>query len=52
MIIIFAIMTFITTVMNYENRFSKDPTAKMTARTDILLLLSKAAYVFFFNFFT
>ena len=52
MLIIFAIMTYLVTVMNFENRFTKDPTSKMSSRTDLLLLLSKFAYVFFFNFFS
>ena len=52
LLLIFAIMTYLVTVMNFENRFTKDPTSKMTSRTDLFVLLSKTAYVFFFNFFT
>jgi hypothetical protein len=52
MLLIFGIMTFMVTVMNYENRFTKDPTCKMNAHTDLFLLISKLAYVFFFNFFS
>jgi hypothetical protein len=52
LLLIFAIMTYLVTVMNFENRFTKDPTSKMTSRTDLFVLFSKTAYVFFFNFFT
>lgn len=52
LLLIFAIMSYLVTVMNFENRFTKDPTSKMTSRTDLFVLLSKTAYVFFFNFFT
>lgn len=52
LLVIFAFMTYLVTVMNFENRFTKDPTSKMTSRTDLFVLLSKTAYVFFFNFFT
>jgi hypothetical protein len=45
-------MTYLVTVMNFEIRFTKDPTSKMTSKTDLFVLLSKTAYVFFFNFFT
>jgi uncharacterized membrane protein HdeD (DUF308 family) len=52
MLLIFGVLAFMVTVMNYENRFTKDPTSKMNAKTDLFLLISKLAYVFFFNFFT
>ena len=31
LLVIFAIMTYLVTVMNFENRFTKDPTSKMTS---------------------
>lgn len=52
MLLIFGVMAFMVTVMNFENRFTKDPTCKMNANTDLVLLVSKLAYVFFFNFFS
>jgi phosphatidylglycerophosphate synthase len=52
MLVIFAIITYLVTVMNFENRYTKDPTSKMSSKTDLLVLLSKIAYVFFFNFFS
>jgi len=52
MLLIFGLMTYLVTVMNFEIRFTKDPTSKMTSKTDLFVLLSKTAYVFFFNFFT
>ena len=52
MLLIFGLMTYLVTVMNFEIRFTKDPTSKMTSKTDLFILISKTAYVFFFNFFT
>jgi len=52
MLLIFGVMAFMVTVMNFENRFTKDPTCKMNAHTDLFVMLSKLCYVFFFNFFS
>lgn len=45
-------MTFVTTILNFENRYTRDPTSKVNAKTDMVLLFSKAIYVFVFTFFS
>eukprot|EP00347_Sterkiella_histriomuscorum_P000937 403373955 len=52
MLLVFVAMTILACMMHYENRYTKDPTAKINSRTDSFQIISKLAYVFIFVFFS
>lgn len=51
MFLIFGTMTFGSLVLHFENRFTKDPSAKIHSTSDLFQLLSKSIYIFIFTFF-
>lgn len=50
-IILFGLIVYITTILNYENRYTRDPASKINATSDLVMLLQQTIYVFFFTFF-
>jgi hypothetical protein len=52
MLFIFGLIVMVTTLLNYENRYTRDPTSKVNSKSDIMMLLQKLVYVFFFTFFS
>jgi hypothetical protein len=32
-------MTFVTAILNFENRYTRDPTSKVNANSDLMMLL-------------
>jgi len=51
-LILFILIVYITTILNYENRYTRDPTSKINATSDLVMLLQQTIYVFFFTFFS
>jgi hypothetical protein len=38
-LILFGVIVYVTTILNYENRYTRDPTSKTNASSDLVMLL-------------